>query len=151
LVAFHPQSLSFTRSAVDKYGGRYKLDLMSNAQTQTKTTSARDEIAAAVRAHFAVRSLSDTAAARLINKSQSWMSRRTTGETPIDADELGLIADALGITYVDLVQLPKFMPTAPLPSARVTEIDPTKNAERPLSDYSDDHLADIVPLFGATA
>ena len=87
---------------------------MSNAyDIQPVQTTSRDDIAAAVRAHIAVRGLKDTQVARTIGKSQSWMSRRTNGDTPLDSDDLGLIASAFGITYVELVQMPTGRPSAP--------------------------------------
>lgn len=84
---------------------------MSNAlDIKPAATNVRHEIAAAVRAHFAVRSTNDSKVARAIGKSQSWMSRRTNGETPFDADDLGAIAALFGITYVELAQMPTGRP-----------------------------------------
>lgn len=76
----------------------------------TPSHPARADIAACLRAHLAVRSLSGSELARRIGLTQAQMSRRTTGRTPITTDELGLIADELGISIIDLIQMPKERP-----------------------------------------
>ncbi len=70
-------------------------------------TKARDEIAASVRAHLAVRQISDSELARRTNMSQTQMTRRTNGRLPLNSDELGAIAAALDLTVVELIQMPK--------------------------------------------
>ncbi|WP_439593989.1 helix-turn-helix domain-containing protein [Microbacterium sp.] len=69
---------------------------------------ARDEIAGAIRAHLAVRRISDSALGRAIGMSQSKISRRTNGEIAFDTDDLGRIARYLGLSVVDLIQMPSF-------------------------------------------
>jgi len=100
------------------------------------TTNVRHEIAAAVRAHFAVRSTNDSKVARAIGKSQSWMSRRTNGDTPFDADDLGAIAELFGISYLELAQMPAGRPNPENPMqnsfwtiASVTNIDEWQSAK----------------------
>ncbi|MEO6115968.1 MAG: helix-turn-helix transcriptional regulator [Pseudolysinimonas sp.] len=67
----------------------------------------RASVAAAVRAHFAVRSVKDAAVARTLGVSQSYLSRRTNGSTPFDVDDLGSIAHEFGITMAELITMPK--------------------------------------------
>ncbi len=77
---------------------------MSNAtQTSERETTARDEIAASVRGFIARAGVSKSAVARAIGMAQSTFSRRTTGDEPFDADELGLLADYFDVSLVDLV------------------------------------------------
>lgn len=76
---------------------------MSNAQQTGRDTTARHEIAASVRGFIARAGVSKSAVARAIGMAQSTFSRRTTGDEPFDADELGMLANYFGVTLVDLV------------------------------------------------
>lgn len=75
-----------------------------------RQNDARREIAAAVRAHLAVRNMKDTELARRIGWSQSKMSRRTNEDTPFDSDDLGTIAAELELSLVELIQMPTSVP-----------------------------------------
>lgn len=68
--------------------------------------TARSDVAAAIRAHLAVARVKDSELARRIGMGQSAMSRRTNEEVAFDADDLGRIASVLGITVVELIQMP---------------------------------------------
>lgn len=63
----------------------------------------RVTIANNVKAHLAHAHISAAEMGRRIGMAQSTMSRRTTGAEPFDVDELGAIADILGVTLVDLI------------------------------------------------
>ena len=65
------------------------------------TSNARAYVAMNVRLRLAQAGWSASKAARAIGMSQTAMSRRTTGDLPFDVDELGLLADALGIEIDD--------------------------------------------------
>lgn len=80
-------------------------------------TTARHDVASAVRAHLAVRRISDSALGRMIGMSQSKISRRTNGEIAFDTDDLGRIAEALGLSFVELVQMPTADGSTPRPGA----------------------------------
>lgn len=79
---------------------------MSAVTTLPQAHNARSTIAACVRAHLGVRNMSDSELARKIGTTQSQISRRTNERVPFDVDELGKIADALGISVVELIQMP---------------------------------------------
>ncbi|MHC9046777.1 helix-turn-helix domain-containing protein [Microbacterium saperdae] len=83
---------------------------MSNISPLVSPGSARTDIAAAVRAHLAVARVSDSEIGRRTGMSQSRISRRTNEEVPFDADDLGRIASALGISYLELIQMPTGVP-----------------------------------------
>lgn len=63
----------------------------------------REHVAEEIRVLLARRKMSATQLARLTGLKQSSLSRRMTGETAFDMDDLELIADALGITVTDLM------------------------------------------------
>lgn len=65
-----------------------------------------DQIARNVRAEMARRGVSQTALAEQLGWSQRAVSRRVTGETRIHADELTLVADALGVDVAVLLDTP---------------------------------------------
>lgn len=75
--------------------------------------SSRADVAAAVRAHLAVRNFSDAEAARRIGVSQPYFSRRTNEAVAFDVDDLGRIANAFDIEIVDLIQMPTRLPRDP--------------------------------------
>lgn len=79
---------------------------MSNVNPLVAPDSTRQDVASAVRAHLAVRKISDSALGRAIGMSQSKISRRTNGDIAFDTDDLGRIARYLGVTVVELIQMP---------------------------------------------
>lgn len=84
--------------------------MSSNVIPLASPGTTRADVAAAVRAHLAVRQISDSALGRAIGMSQSMISRRTNGSTAFDTDDLGRIAGYLGLDLVELVQMPKGAP-----------------------------------------
>lgn len=52
---------------------------------------------------MARRRISGTKLAEAIGKSQAYVSRRLTGDTPFDTDDLEVIARTLGVTIIDLL------------------------------------------------
>jgi len=82
---------------------------MTNANVTPfpQRTSARDDIAASVRAHLAVLKISDSELARRTGMSQTQITRRTNARLPFNADELGIVADKLGLSVLELIQMPK--------------------------------------------
>lgn len=71
---------------------------------------ARQDVAAAVRAHMAVRDIKDTELARELGWTQSYVSRRTNAATAFSTDDLGDIADHFDITLSEVVQMPTKRP-----------------------------------------
>lgn len=63
----------------------------------------RVHMAEEIRALMARRRISGVALASRINRSQSYVSRRLTGEVPFDVDDLEAIAVVLGVTAAKLV------------------------------------------------
>lgn len=70
---------------------------MSTVLNLPDRSTPRGTVAAGVRARLAVAGITPARAADLVGMSQSAMSRRTTGAHPFDVDELGKIAELLGI------------------------------------------------------
>jgi transcriptional regulator with XRE-family HTH domain len=91
--------------------------MSTNISTLVTAGTARYDVAAAIRAHLAVRRMSDSALGRAIGMSQSKISRRTNGEIAFDTDDLGRIASHLGITVVELIQMPTTAEDSPRPGA----------------------------------
>ena len=60
--------------------------------------------AANIRAELARQHLSQRALAPILGVSATGVSKRLSGITPIDVDELGKIADFLGINAATLIQ-----------------------------------------------
>lgn len=73
---------------------------MSNVVRMPDRSSARGAIAAEVRAEMARARLSGNKLPRLIGKSQSYWSRRLTGDQPFDTDDLEALAGLLGVPIV---------------------------------------------------
>lgn len=125
---------------------------------------ARDEVAASVRAHLAVRRISDSALARGIGMSQSKVSRRTNGDIAFDTDDLGRIARFLDVSLVELIQMPTTSEIAPRPGGGAglrgiylldgvgpAGIEPTTSTvEYPRFD-DEEHIAPVIDIFGARA
>lgn len=88
--------------------------MTSNVNPLVAPDGTRHEVAASVRAHLAVRRMSDSALGRAIGMSQSKISRRTNGEIAFDTDDLGRIARALDVSIVELIQ----MPTTSMPATQ---------------------------------
>lgn len=79
----------------------------TNISSLVNAGTARADIAAAVRAHIAVRRTNDSQVARAIGMSQAKFSRRTNEQVAFDADDLGRIANYFDIEVLELVQAPK--------------------------------------------
>lgn len=63
----------------------------------------REQVAEEVRVLLARRRTSATALAKTLGVSQTYVWRRLTGETAFDLDDLERIANALGVTVLDLL------------------------------------------------
>lgn len=70
---------------------------------QTTATTATGRVAATVRAELARRRISQTAVSERLEMSQASVSRRLTGDTPWDINELAAIADLIGVPLALLV------------------------------------------------
>lgn len=103
----YPMPSISTRSAVDFPVGWGTLGVMSNIASLPEIPDARRRVARAVKAHLSVTGISPSKMASRIGMSQSAMSRRTSALQAFDIDELGGMASELGITVVDLIQMPK--------------------------------------------
>ena len=68
-----------------------------------RARSLRETTAEEIRTVLARRRMSGVHLAQLIGRSQSYVSRRLTGETPFDLDDVERIADALEVEVVDLL------------------------------------------------
>lgn len=75
---------------------------MSENVTQT-VTPMRQQVAEEIRALLARRRISASELARRLGVNQPYISRRLTGETAADVDDLQRIADALGVAVADLL------------------------------------------------
>lgn len=82
----------------------------SNVTHLSPRSNARQDVAAAVRAHMAVRDMKDTELARRVGWSQSYVSRRTNAGTAFSTDDLGVIADEFDLSIAELVQMPTARP-----------------------------------------
>ena len=82
----------------------------SNVSSLIPSLRARQDVAAAVRAHMAVRGIKDAELARDVGWSQSYMSRRTNAGTSFSVDDLGVLATHFDLTVADLVQMPTGRP-----------------------------------------
>lgn len=56
-------------------------------------------VARRLRSELAAKNIKAAAAARICGVTQPWMSRRLTGRTPFDINDLDLVCDLLGISY----------------------------------------------------
>ncbi len=75
--------------------------------TELPSRDAREVFAAPIRAHLAVRNISGADLARRIGLTQPQVSRRLSGRLPFTSDDLNAIAAELGLTVVELIQMPK--------------------------------------------
>ncbi|MBM4517522.1 helix-turn-helix domain-containing protein [Rhodococcus hoagii] len=67
------------------------------------TKSHAERVAANVRAEMARHRVTQSTLAKKLHCSQQALSRRINGRYPFDVNELGVIADVLGIGFEDLV------------------------------------------------
>ena len=67
----------------------------------TATSSLREQVAEEVRALLARRRLSARKAAEALGKTEWYMSRRMTGKTAFDIDDLAALADLLDVPVTD--------------------------------------------------
>lgn len=79
---------------------------MTTALTVERDEPLRAVVAEEIRAAMARRRLSGAGVARAVGKSQSYVSRRLTGETAFDLDDLEKIAGALGCRVNDFMPVP---------------------------------------------
>jgi hypothetical protein len=86
---------------------------MASAETLGDAPTFRELVAAEVRAHMARQRISGRALSRMIQRDQTWLSRRLNCAIPIDMDDLDLIAHALGMTPMELLAGIPFRPVAP--------------------------------------
>ena len=102
---------------------------MSNSNVTSIETRlrARQDVAAAVRAHMAVRGLKDAELARLLGWTQSYMSRRTNAGISFSVDDLGAIAAQLELDLSDLIAMPtgRPVPSAARPARASSEVGRT--------------------------
>lgn len=92
---------------------------MSDEATPTRGRL-REHVAEEIRVLLARRKMSATQLARLTGLKQSSLSRRMTGETAFDMDDLELIADVLGVSVTDL--MPQRTGAAPDPNRRLPHV-----------------------------
>ncbi len=84
---------------------------MTNARiTPMPDRSARLRVSEPIRAHLAVARISGAELARRVGIDQASISRRLNGRSAFTVDDLVAIADVLGITLVELLQMPKDRP-----------------------------------------
>lgn len=72
--------------------------------------SARLAVSEPIRAHLAVSRISGAELARRVGIDQASISRRLNGKSPFTVDDLVLIAKALDLTLLELLQMPKDKP-----------------------------------------
>lgn len=90
----------------------------------------RERIAEEVRALMGRRRMRDGELARVIGRSHTYMYRRLSGETAFDADDLEMIARALGVNVVDLLPRDEREVTVRYPDEPVTGREPVRNLPR---------------------
>ena len=71
--------------------------------TQSIDTTATARVAATIRAELARRRIPQTIVAERLGMSQPSLSRRLTGDTPFDVNELAIVAEILGIPLATLI------------------------------------------------
>lgn len=101
----------------------------------------REQVAAELRAHLARRRLSGRALAKLLDENQTWVSRRLAGQVPLDVDDIQRIAEALGLTPLELLGAP-FGPAAHRGTAPLTD----RVTDRINLLCSPRGLADVIPF-----
>lgn len=104
---------------------------MSMTPTERPSVPLRESIAEEIRVHMTRQRVTGVALAARIGRSQSYVSRRLTGETAFDLDDLERIAYALSVTVFQL--MPRPAANAGLPQST--------NATRPSSPDSVTGLA----------
>ena len=70
---------------------------VDNTLSGTSTGGLRESVLVAVRVEMARRRMSQTRLAELTGLGQGYISRRMTGATPFDVDDLEKVAAALGV------------------------------------------------------
>lgn len=93
----------------------------------------RQRVAEEIRVLLARRRISGSELARRVGVTQSHMSRRLTGETAFDVDDLERIADALGVEVASLLPAP--------PGALPTRGSGSANRRR---DRRDAHASSVI-------
>jgi transcriptional regulator with XRE-family HTH domain len=95
----------------------------------------REHVAEEIRVLLARRKMSATQLAHITGIKQSSLSRRMTGETAFDMDDLERIADALGVAVTDLMPQRVSTGTEPnrvfTPVSRLQAPAPTAHPPRP--------------------
>lgn len=81
----------------------------------------RELVAAELRAHLARQRLSGRALAKMLGENQTWVSRRLAGHVPLDTDDLQRIAEALGLTPMELLAGVPFEPTVHRRTVPITD------------------------------
>lgn len=76
---------------------------MTSAPVEQPVSPLRARMAEEIRALLARRRIAGVALAARIHRSQSYVSRRLTGDIPFDVDDLEAIARVLGVTVADLL------------------------------------------------
>jgi transcriptional regulator with XRE-family HTH domain len=89
----------------------------------------REHVAEEIRVLLARRKMSATQLAHITGIKQSSLSRRMTGETAFDMDDLERIADALGVAVTDL--MPQRVSTGTEPNRVFTPISRLQAPEPP--------------------
>jgi len=70
----------------------------------TEPNSPSSRIAGEIRAALARARIPQTDVADALNMSQASVSRRLTGDTPLDVNELQVIADLVGVPMVEFLR-----------------------------------------------
>lgn len=117
------------------------------SQIKPLAHTARDEVAASVRAFIARAGVSKSAVARATGFTQSTFSRRANGQEPFNIDELGTLADYFGVDVVDLIvgdanKIPPNAKKAPTPKGGGQSYTPPDSNREP-TDYG---LAPVTEL-----
>jgi transcriptional regulator with XRE-family HTH domain len=83
-----------------------------------QTDTFRELVAAEIRAHLARRRISNRRLAAMLGATPAWVDRRLNGTTAVDTDDLEKIAQALGMTPMDLLAGIPFQSGAPAANPR---------------------------------
>lgn len=126
-----------------------------SAELSTLVTpdTARYDVAAAIRAHAAVRRLSDSALGREIGMTQSKISRRMNGEIAFDTNDLGRLATYFGMSVVELIQMPTSAdPVTRGGGAGIRTLRFVEPASPGVEDrrFTEDWVAPVIPIGAAS-
>ena len=105
-------------------------------------------VAAEIRAEMARQQTSGRTLAARLGRSPNWLSLKTSGTSKLDLDEIELIANALGVTVVDLFPRKDREVTVTYPGSDVDSAQGALSGHRPFSPRGPNRPGDNRPISG---